>query len=84
MINGKPHTYILDRGRAQSVSSSVVVLRERDRSVVTIPVNGATKVRVDGQPGSLSDVQPGYLVIAVRIDGGAAKQLRAFRPRVAR
>jgi hypothetical protein len=81
MIKGKPHTFILDRGRVQSMSSSVVVLRERDGSVVSVPVGARTKVHVNGQPGSLSDVQPGYTATTVRLDGGAARELRAFRPR---
>jgi hypothetical protein len=79
--NGVSHTLIYDRGRVQSVSATNVVLRERDRSIVTIPVSAATKVRVDGQAASLADVQPGYLAMTLRVDGGAARQLRAFRPR---
>jgi hypothetical protein len=80
MVKGKPHTFILDRGRVQSLSSSVVVLRERDGSVVTVPVNARTRVRINGQLATLADVQPGSLVQTLRIDGGAAKQLRVLAP----
>ena len=80
-VNGTPHTLIFDRGRVQSASASAIVLRERDRSVVTVPVNGRTRVWINGQPGSLSDVQPGFFAVTVRVDGGAAKKVRAVRPR---
>ena len=82
-VKGTPHTLIFDRGRVQSASATALVLKERDGSVVTVAVNPRTRVRINGQPGSLSDVQPGYLAITVRMDGGAARQLRAFRPRAA-
>jgi hypothetical protein len=83
-INGQPHTLIYDRGRVKSVSSSALVLKERDGSVVTIPVGAKTKVRVNGQPASLTDVQQGYFASTLRIDGGPARLVRAFAPRTAR
>jgi|SRR5436190_10188632 len=84
MVNGKPHTFIYDRGRVRSVSPSAVVLRERDGSVVTIPVNDRTRVRIEGQPASLTAVQPRSVAQTLRIDGGAAKWLRVVqRPRAA-
>jgi hypothetical protein len=79
-IKGQAHTLILDRGRVQSTSTSTLVLKERDGSVVTVPVSSTTKVRVNGQPGSLSDVQVGFLAVTVRVDGGAAKRVHAFDP----
>lgn len=82
-VKGTPHTLIFDRGRVLTASASSIVLKERDGSVVTVAVNGGTRVRINGQPGSLSDVQPGFHAIAVRVDGGAAKRLLTFRPRAA-
>jgi len=83
-INGETHTLIYDRGRVQSATSSSLVLKERDGSVVTIPVGPKTRVRVNGQPASLADVQQGYFASTLRIDGGPAQLVRAFAPRRAR
>jgi hypothetical protein len=79
-VNGRSHTIILDRGRVQSTSSSTIVLRERDGSIVSVPVSPATKVRVNGQPASLSAIQPGFTATTRRVDGGAARLVQAFDP----
>jgi hypothetical protein len=78
---GVSHTIILDRGRVQSVSAAAIVLRERDGSVVTVPVNPQTKVRVNGTAASLSGVRAGFRAFTFRVDGGAAKRVGAFAPR---
>jgi hypothetical protein len=83
-INGQTHTLIYDRGRVQSVSSSSLVLKERDGSIVSIPVGPKTRVRVNGQPASLTDVLQGYSAWTLRVDGGPARLVRAFAPRRAR
>jgi hypothetical protein len=77
--NGVSHTLIYDRGRVQSVSPSAVVLKERDGSVVTVPVSSATVVRVNGQLATLAQVKKRYQATTLRVDGGAATQLRAVR-----
>jgi hypothetical protein len=75
--NGVSHTLIYDRGRVQSVSPTTVVLKERDGSVVSVPVSPATSVRVNGQPATLSQVKRRMQATTIRVDGGAATQLRA-------
>jgi hypothetical protein len=57
----------------QSVSSSEVVLKELDGSTVTVARNGDTSVVVDGKPASISDVEDGYVGIAIRDGDGAAR-----------
>jgi hypothetical protein len=74
------HTLIYDRGRVQSVSPTAVVLKERDGSVVSVPVSAATNVRVNGQPATLAQVKRRYQATTIRVDGGSATQLRAFSP----
>ena len=76
---GVSHTLIYDRGRVQSVSASELVLRERDSSVVTIPVSPQTIVKVNGRPATLAQVKRRFQAITLRIDGGAATLVRAFR-----
>jgi hypothetical protein len=78
---GISHTLILDRGRVQSVSATGLALREQDGSVVDIPVSAQTKVRVNGRLASLAAVRVGFQAQARRVDGGAAKVVRAFRAR---
>jgi len=77
--NGASHTLIYDRGRVQSVSPTAIVLKERDGSVVTVPVSSATVVRVNGQPATLAQVKRRFQATTLRVDGGAATQLRAVR-----
>jgi hypothetical protein len=80
ILNGKPHTLIFDRGKVMSVDASTLTLKERDGSIVAIPVGPRTVVRVDGRLGSLSLVQPGFSALTRRVDGGPAKLVRATRP----
>jgi hypothetical protein len=75
--NGVSHTLIYDRGRVQSVSPTAVVLKERDGSVVSVPVSSATSVRVNGQPATLAQVKRRMQATTIRVDGGTATQLRA-------
>jgi hypothetical protein len=76
---GTSHTLIYDRGRVQSVSPSAIVLRERDGSIVTIPVSPQTVVKVNGRPATLTQIKRRFQVTTLRIDGGAATLVRAFR-----
>jgi hypothetical protein len=77
---GRPHTLIYDRGRVQSVTPSSLTLLERDGSVVTIQVSATAVVRVNGQPGSLAQVQPGFNAMTFGIDGNPAQRVQANQP----
>ena len=80
ILNGKPHTLIFDRGKVVSVETSSLTLKERDGSVVVIPLGPRTVVRVNGRLGSLSLVQPGFSALTRRVDGGPATLVRATTP----
>lgn len=67
-----------DQGVVQSVSASEVVLKTLDGSSVTVPVDGSTRVLVDGKLGTLQAVKPGFVAVAKWKAGKAAQQLQAF------
>jgi hypothetical protein len=71
------HTLILDRGRIVQVSATQMTLRERDGSVVTIPLTPQTLVVVDGLAAVPGDLQKKMDAQAMRIDGGPAVRVRA-------
>jgi len=61
-------------GKVDSVGADSVTVVKRDGTAVTVPVTADTKVRVNGQVGSLSDLQKGYRIFIRRTsaDGPAA------------
>ena len=79
-VGGVPHTLILDRGRVTAVSAGSMTLREQDGSTVQIGISSSTQVNVDGQPGSVSDIQRFDWAMTERIDGGPATQVRLHVP----
>jgi UDP-N-acetylmuramyl tripeptide synthase len=90
--NGNPHTPTTatkppqgrggpqqtDQGVVQSVSANEVVLKALDGSSVTVPVDGGTRVLVDGKVGTLQAVKPGFVAVATWKAGKAAQALQAF------
>jgi len=66
------------QGVVQSVSATEIVLKALDGSSVTVPVDTATRVLVDGRLASLHDVKPGFVAVAKWKTGKAAQQLQAF------
>jgi hypothetical protein len=76
---GVSHTLIYDRGRVQQVSPTALVIRERDNSVVTIPVSPQTVVKLDGRPATLAQIKKRFMATTLRGDGGAATLVRATR-----
>jgi hypothetical protein len=67
-----------DQGVVQSVSATEVVLKALDGSSVTVPVDGSTRVLVDGKVGTLQAVKPGFVAVATWKPGKAAQALQAF------
>jgi hypothetical protein len=68
----------IDRGIVQSVSSSTIVLRELDGTSVTLAVNGSTRVRLNGRPAQLADIQPGFVAAVLHNGSQPARAVRAF------
>jgi hypothetical protein len=82
---GQAHTLVYDRGRVQSVSGSSLTLREADGNIVTIQVAPNAAVRVNGAPGSLSQLVRGAQAQTFGVDGAPATQIQAtVPPRLAR
>src|SRR5205823_9011752 len=77
-VGGATHTVRLDHGTVLSVGSARIVLREGGTATVTIPVSTATHVRLDGQSATLSQIRRGDVAYALRVDGGAARGVRAL------
>jgi len=72
----RPHTLTYDRGRVQAVTSASLTLRERDGVLVTVPVDAATLVRINGRPATLAQIRPRVLAVTVSIDGAPAAAVR--------
>jgi hypothetical protein len=76
-VNKQPHTLILDRGKIVQVSAAQVTLRERDRSVVVVPLAPRTIVNLYGFASTAAALQKGMTAQTMRIDGGTAVRVRA-------
>jgi hypothetical protein len=67
-------------GKVDSVGSDSITLKKRDGNSVTIDVNADTKIRVNGKPGSLSDIETGYGAVVRRTaPGGPAAAINAHK-----
>jgi hypothetical protein len=76
-IKRAPHTLILDRGRVTQVSSLQMTIRERDGSVVVMPLSSTTIVTLANVPATVFALKKRMTVQTMRIDGGAAVRVRA-------
>jgi len=82
--NGRPHTFIYDRGRVTAVYGSALTLREPDGSVVTIQVGAAAVIRINGRAGTFAEIERGYFVQTLGVDGRPARRVQATAPPLAR
>ncbi len=66
-------------GLVDLVGNDSITIKKKDGSSVTIPVNADTKIRVNGKPGTLSDIKAGYRAIVHRTSAdGPAKAIKAY------
>ena len=66
-------------GQVDSVGSNSITLKKRDGSTVAIPVNGDTKILVNGKAATLADVETGYRAYVRRTAAdGPAAVIRAY------
>jgi hypothetical protein len=79
-IAGTDHTVRLDHGVVQSAGAGQIVLVEGGSTTVTIPVAATALVRFDGRRVALASLHSGDVAYAVRVDGRAARGVRAFGP----
>jgi Domain of unknown function (DUF5666) len=76
--NALPASGTVVRGAVEGVGSNSITIKQRDGSSVTVAVNSDTKIRVNGKPGALSDIETGYRAVVVRTAvGGPAKAISA-------
>jgi hypothetical protein len=69
---------VVERGVVQSVGPSEVVLRALDGSQVTVAVEPATRIRLNGRASTLAAVQSGFVAEAVITRNGRTVVVRAF------
>jgi hypothetical protein len=67
------------KGVLQSFTQRAVVLRQLDGTVVTVLINRHTLLVVNGKPGRLAQVKPGFVVLVSRNGHGPASELRFLR-----
>ena len=67
-----------DQGIVQSVGQTRIELRALDGSVTSFAVSAATRVRINGQPGVLTDIRPGYVATVTHNGDRPAVLIRAF------
>jgi hypothetical protein len=72
-----PAPPVTTQGRVLAVGSSSLTLREQDGTVVTIPVALTAIVRVNGQPGLLSQIQRGFSATTVTVGDLPARAVRS-------
>jgi hypothetical protein len=72
--NGVVHDYRIDRGRIRAVAPDSVTLRERDGTVVSVPVAPGAEVRLHGRSVPLKRLRRGQVATTVR-DGDAAASI---------
>jgi hypothetical protein len=66
-------------GRVESVGANSITLNKRDGSSVVIPVDGNTKILVNGKAATLADVETGYHAFVRRTAAdGPAAVIRAY------
>ena len=69
---------VVERGIVQSVSPSALVLRALDGVEVEVRLGPLTRFRLNGQPATLTDLQPGFVAEAVHSGARPALRVRAF------
>ena len=78
VIAGQTLQLRVDHGRITGMSEGVLSLSEADGSNANVPVDGATRVFVDGRQATLADLKTGYVAFAVAEAGKPAHAIRAF------
>jgi hypothetical protein len=78
VVNGSLHLVRIDRGRVKSVAADSIDLRERDGSVVTLPVAVTATVRVNGRPATILSLKRRHVALTVRDGDNPASCVQAF------
>jgi hypothetical protein len=81
MVNGVLLDYRLDRGRIRALRNGSLILFERDRTLVTIPLAAGADVQLNNQPVPLSALRRGFKAVTIREGDGPAQAVYAFSRR---
>jgi hypothetical protein len=73
------HDYRIDRGVLRDRGGGALTLRERDGTLVAIPVGPGTTVTIAGRLSSLAALRRGMTITSIRDDEGPATEIRASR-----
>lgn len=74
---GAVHLYRVDRGVIRSKAGGALVLRERDGSLVTIPVASFATITIGGQPSAYASLRKGMSATTIREGDNPATEVRA-------
>jgi hypothetical protein len=72
-----PPPPVITHGRVVAVGSSSLTLKEQDGTVVTIAVAPNAVVKVNGQPGQLSQIQSGFSATVATVGDLPARAVRS-------
>jgi hypothetical protein len=74
---GVVHVYRIDRGTIRGKADGVLQLRERDGTIVPIPVSPAAAITIGGKPASYAMLRRGMVATVIRDGDAPAIEVRA-------
>jgi hypothetical protein len=80
-VDGEVRDYRLDRGRIRMARDGVIVLFERDRTLVSVPISPSTTILLNNQPVAESSLRRGMQALTIRQGDGPAETVVAFTRR---
>ena len=72
--------YRLDRGRVRDYTRSSITLRERDGTVVTVPMSPTVRIRVNGRSAGFAGLRRGLMATTIRTGDGPVDRIEVTRP----
>jgi hypothetical protein len=80
-VDGEVVSYRLDRGRIRAVRGSSLVLWERDRTLVVVPIAPGAQILLNDQPVPAGALRRGMQALTVRRGDEPAQAVYAFARR---
>jgi hypothetical protein len=80
-VNGALLYYRLDRGKIRAVRDGSLLLWERDRTLVTVPVAANAEILLNNQPASPAALRRGMQALTIREGDNPAQAVYAFARR---
>ena len=79
-VSHSGNTTVSVQGVVLSLNGFGVVVRQLDGSTVNVVISRGTRITVDGRPGKISDVKPGFVLVTTVKAGQPASTMRFLRP----